>query len=253
MWNRSVSVRPTWVPAFATWRPAICEDGEARHVDDRNHLAAEFVRPVCDGAGQSGLFTMPSQSLKHWNERSATALNWMEAAHHAVRGTGRGGRHATQQINQSYLVLLSSHFQQFCRSLHSEAVNHLARNVDTALRPIMLAALNVGRNLDQGNPNPGNLGADFGRLGMRFWHDVTSFRRQDEMRKASLARMGHWRNAIAHQDFASATHVLELGGRTEIRLQEVRAFRLACSWLALDFDAVVLAHIKAVAGPHAGW
>ena len=187
---------------------------------------------------------MPSQSLKHWNEQSAAALDWMEAAHQALRGAGRGGRQATQQINQSYLMLLSSHFQQFCRSLHSEAADHLTRNLDLALRPIMLAVLNLGRKLDQGNPNLGNLGADFGRLGMRFWNDVTSFRRRNETRKASLARMGHWRNAIAHRDFTSATHVQELGGRTEIRLQEVRAFRRACSQLALDFDTVVLEHIK---------
>jgi hypothetical protein len=196
---------------------------------------------------------MPSQSLKHWNEQSAAALDWVEAAHRAVRGARRGGRHATQQINQSYLMLLSSHFQQFCRSLHSEAAERLTRAVDPALRPMLQMALTVGRKLDQGNPNPGNLGADFGRLGMCFWDDVASFRKRNETRRAKLARMGHWRNAIAHQDFTSAIHVQELGGRTEIKLQEVRAFRRVCSDLARDFDAVVLAYIKTVAGPHAGW
>ncbi|TMQ25168.1 MAG: hypothetical protein E6J90_06465 [Deltaproteobacteria bacterium] len=196
---------------------------------------------------------MPSPSLKHWNEQSAVALDWMETAHRAMRGTGRGGRQATQQINQSYLVLLSSHFQQFCRSLHSEAADHLTRNVDPTLRSILQLALTVGRKLDQGNPSPGNLGADFGRLGMRFWDDVTSFRKRNVTRKAKLARMTPWRNAIAHQDFTSATHAQELGGRTEIKLHEVRAFRGTCSHLARDFDAVVLAYIRAVAGPLAGW
>lgn len=196
---------------------------------------------------------MPSLSLKYWNETAAIALDRMESAHRAVGGTGRGRRYATQQINQSYLMLLSSHFQQFCRSLHSEAAVHLVGGIDPALRPIVQLSLTVGRKLDQGNPNPSNLGADFGRLGMSFWRDVTSFRKRNPARKDNLAKMGHWRNAIAHQDFTSATHVHELGGRTEITLPEVRAFRSVCGGLARDFDAVVLAHIKTVAGQNAGW
>ena len=196
---------------------------------------------------------MPSLSLKYWNETAAIALDRMESAHRAVGGTGRGRRYATQQINQSYLVLLSSHFQQFCRSLHSEAAAHLVSAIDPLLRPIVQDSLTVGRKLDQGNPNPSNLGADFGRLGMSFWDDVTSSRKRNVARKNNLAKMGHWRNAIAHQDFTSVTHVRELGGRTEITLSEVRAFRSNCSNLARDFDAVVLAHIKAVAGPNAAW
>lgn len=196
---------------------------------------------------------MPSLSLKYWNETAAVALGRMESAHRAVGGTGRGRRYATQQINQSYLMLVSSHFQQFCRSLHSEAAAHLVSGIDPALRPIIQASLTVGRKLDQGNPNPGNLGADFGRLGMSFWRDVTSSRDRNVARKDTLARMGHWRNAIAHQDFTSAAHVHELGGRTEITLPEGRAFRSNCSNLARDFDTVVLAHIKAVVGQNAGW
>ena len=131
---------------------------------------------------------MPSQSLTHWNERAAIALDRMEEAHRAVGGTGRGRRYATQQINQSYLMLVSSHFQQFCRSLHSEAAGRLTSSLGPALRPIMFTALTVGRKLDQGNPNPGNLGADFGRLGMNFWDDVTAFGNATAYERPTLAR-----------------------------------------------------------------
>ena len=110
---------------------------------------------------------MPSQSLMHWRQAAAEALDRMESAHRAIGGTARGRRHATQQINQSYLMLLSSHFQRFCRSLHSEAVAHIVGNVDAALKPVVQASLTLGRTLDRGNPNPGNLGADFGRVGDR--------------------------------------------------------------------------------------
>jgi hypothetical protein len=194
---------------------------------------------------------MPSRSLRRWTEDGAIALDRMEQAHRAVGGSSRGRRYATQQINQSYLVLLSSHFQQFCRDLHSEAVDHLLRGLDPALLLVVQPVFISDRKLDRGNPTPGNLGSDFGRLGMTFWPDVNALHRRNAARAKRLELMGHWRNAIAHQDFAgNARH---LGGRTEIALADVRRFRSTCGALALGFDSAVLSHIKAVAGATRGW
>ena len=194
---------------------------------------------------------MPSRSLGRWTGEAAVALDRMEHAHRAVGGSSPGRRYATQQINQSYLVMLSSHFQQFCRDLHSEAVDHLLRGMDPALLPIVLSSLTSDRKLDRGNPTPGNLGSDFGRLGMAFWPDVNALHRQNAARVRRLELMGYWRNAIAHQDFAgNARH---LAGRAEITLADVRQFRSTCEALALGFDRVVLAHIKTVAGRASGW
>jgi len=64
---------------------------------------------------------MPSRALRNWQTRSRKVLDEVEAAH-AVVGGGRGARgFARQQINQAYVVLLSSQFQRFCRELHDEA------------------------------------------------------------------------------------------------------------------------------------
>jgi hypothetical protein len=38
--------------------------------------------------------------------------------------------------------------------------------------PIVHSELTRERKLDRGNPTPGNIGTDFGRLGMTFWNDV---------------------------------------------------------------------------------
>lgn len=194
---------------------------------------------------------MPSRSLGRWTEDAAVALDRMEQAHQAVGGSSPGRRYATQQINQSYLVMLSSHFQQFCRDLHSEAVDHLLRGLDPALLLIVQPVFISDRKLDRGNPTPGNLGSDFGRLGMTFWPDVNALHRHNAARAKRLELMGHWRNAIAHQDFrGNARH---LGGRTEITLADVRRFRTACGALARAFDSAVASHIKAIAGPTRGW
>lgn len=197
------------------------------------------------------MLRMPSRSLQRWTKDAGTALDRMEQAHRAVGGSSPGRRYATQQINQSYLVLLSSHFQLFCRDLHSEAVDHLLRGLDPALLPIVQAALTSDRKLDRGNPTPGNLGSDFGRLGMTFWPSVNALHPHNTARAKRLELMGHWRNAIAHQDFdGNARH---LGSRTEITVADVRQFRRVCGALALWFDRAVLAHIKAVAGAASGW
>jgi len=116
---------------------------------------------------------MASQSLSTWRGPAARALDEIEGAHMAIGGRGRGRRYATQQINQAYAVLLSSQFQRFCRDLQSEAVDELAGAVPSLIvRDIFRSQLTAGRKLDTGNPNPGNIGSDFGRLSMNFWPEV---------------------------------------------------------------------------------
>src|SRR5207245_8437800 len=68
---------------------------------------------------------MPSHSLIRWNGERADALDEIENAHVMVGGTERGRRYATQQVNYSYATLLSSHFQGFCRDLHTESVERI--------------------------------------------------------------------------------------------------------------------------------
>ena len=68
---------------------------------------------------------MPSHSYREWLSKRARALDETEAAHASVGGTGPGRRYATQQINQTYAVLVASQFQGFCRDLHTESVTRL--------------------------------------------------------------------------------------------------------------------------------
>ena len=137
--------------------------------------------------------TMPSRSLLTWRTEAARALHEIEAAHRAVGGSGRGRRYATQQINQACAVLLSSQFQRFCRDLHSEAVDKLAARITVPdLQEMFRAQLTAGRKLSSGNPNPGNIGSDFGRLDIDFWpallaeHTLNASRR-DARKIESLA------------------------------------------------------------------
>jgi hypothetical protein len=187
---------------------------------------------------------MPSRSLDNWRTARQSALNELESAHRSMGGTGRGRRYATQQINQAYAVLLSSQFQGYCRDLHSECADCLVQSVPPGLlRTALRNVLVQGRKLDKGNPNPGNIGADYNKFGLPFWDEVRSLNLRNQARQNRLEELNDWRNAIAHQDFDPA--VL---GATALRLQRVRGWRHACIQLANCFDEVMRSHIQTVNG-----
>ena len=142
--------------------------------------------------------------------RRRATLDEIVNVHAAVGGKGPGRRYATEQVNNAYAVLLSSQFQKFCRDLHSEAADYVARQVPMAIRTIVLSRFTDSRKLDTGNPNPWNLGADFGRFGLPFWDDVKTTSRLNRNRKRKLEQLNVWRNAIGHHDFSKA----EFRGRT---------------------------------------
>ncbi len=190
---------------------------------------------------------MWSVALGHWLKVRHLALDEFEAAHKSVGGTGRGRRYATLQINHAYTVILSSQVQGFCRDLHSEAAAFLQANTNPRLVAQVLARLLVqGRKLDTGNPNPGNLGSDFGLLGMAFWDDVRAVDGRNRSRQDKLDEMTTWRNAIAHQDWS------KVGGDPNLTLAKVRGWRSACGALAKSFDRAVGAHLATLVG-HAPW
>lgn len=183
---------------------------------------------------------MPSRALLDWQVESGRALDAVENAHRTVRDGGRGSRFAAQQLSQAYVLLLSSRFQRFCRDLHTECAEHLLTvAVVPDLRLVLWSTFIRSRRLDAGNPHPGNIGADFGRLGIELWDSVRAQRRRNVERQRTLEEMNAWRNAVAHQDFSRPV----LRGRASVSLREVRRWRTACDVLASDLDRAMYRHL----------
>ena len=191
---------------------------------------------------------MPSASLQHWTKTRTDELSQIRNAHATVGGTSRGRRYATQQINHAYVMLLSGHFQGFCRDLNTERVDHIMNAMAPAVALTLLSALRVeflrARKLDKGNPTPGNIGSDFNRLGVAFWPEVKALDRRNDRRQAYLERMNTWRNAIAHQDFDPTN----LGGGTTLRLAEVQQWHFSCDSMARAFDEVMRVYLSTIVG-----
>jgi hypothetical protein len=187
---------------------------------------------------------MSSNSLKRWNSERVDALDEIENAHVMVGGTERGRRYTTQQINYSYAALLSSHFQGFCRDLHSECIDHIVAIVPTQLQGFLRAEFIWNRSLGRGNPHPGAIGSDFNRLGMDFWTEVCALDARNDRRRGQLQELVDWRNAIAHQDFDPVAP----DGAPTLHLAKVRAWRRVVNALAHQFDEVMYNYLHALSG-----
>jgi len=185
---------------------------------------------------------MSSNSLAKWKGERTDALDEIENAHTVVGGTARGRRYATQQINYSYAALLSSHFQGFCRDLHSECVDRIVAAMPLKFQAFLRAEFLLNRALDKGNPHPGAVGSDFDRLGLHFWPNVKHLNAGNARRSQLLQELIDWRNAIAHQDFGP------VGGDPTLHLKKVRAWRRALGKLALEFDQTMCNHLAVLLG-----
>lgn len=202
---------------------------------------------------------MSSASLLRWRTTRRDELDEIVTVHVSVGGTRHGRRYATQQINHAYVMLLSLQFQGFCRDLYSESVKAIVAPVaSTPFAVVMRAELLRGTKLGTGNPKPGNIGADFGRIGINFWVQVVADSRRSQRRQAKLEALNRWRNAISHQDFdLNNLYPLRLfpisryptrPTATEVQLTQIRDWREACNGLAESFDRVLSAYITNITG-----
>jgi hypothetical protein len=140
---------------------------------------------------------------------------------------------------------LASHFQGFCRDLHTECLNHLIGPVpDVTVQAVLMTALTASRSLDRGNAQSRGIGDDFGRFAFSFWDEVKARDARSKRRVKILDDgLNKWRNAIAHQDIDPAKL-----GKTKLQLHDVKKWRSVCNSLAKSFDKVMQVRLKVILG-----
>jgi hypothetical protein len=195
---------------------------------------------------------MPSLSLDVWQTGRSQRLDELESAHQSVGGQSRGRRFATQQLNRAYALLLAAQFQGYCSNFHSECASSIVATIpDPAIRGIVRANLLLGRNLDRGNAGPGNIGNDFGRLGVSLWPALYALGARNQIRNKKMEELNSWRNAIAHDDFGDRTKFPQ-GRNSVLHLSRVRDWRRTCNKLAIDMDRIMGNYLTKLLG-HSPW
>lgn len=195
---------------------------------------------------------MPSQALLDWQGRLSDRLDELETIHQSATGAGRGRRWGTEQLNGQLFVALVGQFQGFARGLHDEALDWLRAQGSVAT--VLADNAAIGRQLDKENPHPGNLGADFAKIGLRLSAEVGK-RRWGAKRLHRLDRAVKLRNGVAHDD-PSKVALAAQGPATDQALPTLasyRTHRAALDHLASDIDETLAAHLSTLVGTALPW
>jgi hypothetical protein len=135
-----------------------------------------------------------------------------------------------------YVVLLSAHFQGFCRDLYTEAAQIITSKVRPSLQLLIQDQFTANRKLDHGNPNLQHLKKDFNRFG--FTLDLT-VDPANVPRLAHLSALNKWRNVAAHQGTTVPAGI-------PLNLPSLQTWRTSCDGLATSLDDTVYNQLRKV-------
>lgn len=189
---------------------------------------------------------MPSDALIAWQTVRLPRLHDFESDCLHLQSLHPANPDRVQDHIRSYVILLSSEFQDYCRDLHTECTDRLVDAVHPiALHAVLRNECVYGRKLDTGNPNPGTLGADFNRYLIDFWSEILARDAANHpARRDRPSLLNVWRNAIAHHNYDPA----QLGGTTMLTIAPVQLWRTDCDILASVFDDVMRNHLQTILG-----
>src|SRR5438309_108779 len=94
---------------------------------------------------------------------------------------------------RGYVMLLSAHFQGFCRDLHTECVQIIAGAAPPTMRLMIQTQSVARRGLDGANPNFSTIQSDFDRFGLNIQAALVA----DAANQPRITHLGHlnlWRN-----------------------------------------------------------
>jgi hypothetical protein len=181
---------------------------------------------------------MPSVSLLHWHNDRMPRLTQIDAQCAVSLAAVPPNAYLIEENLRGYVVLLSAHFQGFCRDLNTEAAQLIAFEVQPRLLMLILAQFTAHRILDRGNPNIDNIAKDFDRFGFDLRAEINTDP-ANAPRRQHLAALNQWRNVAAHQGTT-----FPAGG--PLTLPMLQAWRKSCSDLATSLDAIMYNELQVI-------
>src|SRR5947208_15555167 len=103
---------------------------------------------------------MPSASLLRWQTDRMPRLTEVDAQCTASLVLAPPNPNLVEENLRGYVLLLSAHFQGFCRDLYTECALIVVSKVRPSFRVLIHAHFTAHRKLDHGNQNLSNLKRD---------------------------------------------------------------------------------------------
>lgn len=144
-----------------------------------------------------------------------------------------------QESLQGYVMLLSGHFQGFCRDLYTECSQICVAAVPVGLQATVQRQFAAELKLNTGNPTVENIRKDFGRFGF-----LLNLAGSHPFRVTDLGHLNYWRNAVAHQKATPPPP----GMPPTLTLPDIQGWRASCDGLATYLDATMYDELSQMLG-----
>jgi hypothetical protein len=181
---------------------------------------------------------MPSQALARWQGTRLPALLAVEGQCAATAGTPPL---ADENLRGLVLLLLSAHFQGFCRDLYTECVQAVIAATAPGMRLVVQGQCLAHRQLEARNPSLEVLAADFNRFGV----DVSAAL---QLTPANQPRVTHLNMLVRWRNYAAHANPLPPSGGGVLSLAAVGVWRQSCDGLAAEIDQVLYNVLTTAAG-----
>ncbi len=178
---------------------------------------------------------MPSTALQNWRNDRMPRLMHIDAQCAAALAAVLPNPELVDENLRGYVLLLSAHFQGFCRDLYTEGVQTVVSRVRPTLQMLIQFQFTTKMKLNQGNPNIQNIREDLERFGFTLHLEADP---ANVPRLANLAALNRWRNIAAHHG------KVPVGASLSLPL--LQAWRLSCDGLATALDAVLYNELRGI-------
>jgi hypothetical protein len=179
---------------------------------------------------------MPSASLTLWRNDRTPRLNEVDIQCTSSHANVPANPNLVDENIRGFILLLSAHFQGFCRDLYTECAQIIASKVRPTLQVLVQQQFTAHRSLDHGNPNIDNIKKDFNRFG--FSLNMVASDPANHARLAELRRLNEWRNIVAHHG------AVPPGGLPS--LPTIQGWRSSCNGLAISLDGIMYNQLRSI-------
>ncbi len=179
---------------------------------------------------------MPSNARNLWDGDRKTRLDKVDASCAAAHALTPPDPALADELLRGYVTLLSAHLQGFCRDLYTECSSFVRSKIRASLQTILGYQFMEGLKLDHGNPNFGNIVADFRRfdVGVKAEADKDP---TSKMWLPHLDQLNKWRNVVAH-------HGSPPSGLPPLALPLVQGWRPSCDRIVEFLDGMMYNHLR---------
>lgn len=136
-------------------------------------------------------------------------------------------------------MLLSGHFQGFCRNLYSECAQIFALRAPASLQATIQVQFFAELKLNHSNPTMNSIRRDFERFGFTLDFNADPANRP---RAIHLDELNRWRNAVAHQEPTAPA------GMPALTLTAVKGWLISCDGIANWLDAIMYNELLRILG-----